>query len=730
MSSRLSTERLARASAEHPKRVLAIWAGILIASAAVIASLLSGVLSTDQKFLNNPESMRATDQLTALGRGDVITESVVLTTAKGSMRDPAKLGAMDALAAKIGALGPDVVARVIPPSAKPDALVSKSGTSAVMSVTLTGDLNAANKEIKKVQPIVAAWSGTADIKAEMAGIASFNRAVNTQSEEDLKTGESIGIMVGLLILVIVFGALVSALVPVALALVAITVALALTALVGQFGSLSFFVTNMITMMGLAVGIDYALFIISRYREERARGVAKLDAIEHAGATSSRAVFFSGMSVVVALAGLLVVPMSVFVSLALGAILVALAAVVAALTFLPALLSLFGDRINAGRLPRFLRFRDSTEAGFWGRLVHAVMRRPGITFAVTALLLVVASLPYWGMNTGASGVSALPPDLPARQAFETLKRDFSVGQVSPVRIPVLGEDAANDPRVAALRTAAAANPAFGPMNVTPSTTSTPGVSIDIPLLVDSASRQAERAVRDLRTATDLPVGGGTAFNIDYFDLSSTYLPIVVALVLGFSFIVLLLAFRSVVASALAIFLNLLSVGAAFGVLTLVMQDGWGADLLGFQQVETIEAWIPIFLFAVLFGLSMDYHVFLLSRIRERFLVGRDNEKAIVYGISSSARLITGAALIMVAVFGGFAAGKLVMFQQMGFGLAVAILVDATLVRGILVPATMRLLGRWNWYLPRWLAWLPKVSIEGPVPTTTAPAPTPVAVTEQG
>lgn len=724
MSTRLSTERLARASAEHPKRVLAIWAVILIASAALIVSLLSGVLSSDQTFLNKPEAMRASDQLTALGRGNVITESVVLTSAAADMRDPAKLAAVDALAAKIGALGPRVVADVVPPSAQPDALVSKSGTTAVMTVTLAGDLNAANREIKKVLPVVDAWSGTAGIDAKMTGIASLGRAVNTQSEEDLKVGETFGIGIGLIILLIVFGTLMAALVPIVLALVAITVALALTALLGQFGDLSFFVTNMITMMGLAVGIDYALFIISRYREERAAGVAKLDAIEHAGATSSRAVFFSGMSVVVALAGLLVVPMSVFVSLALGAILVALAAVAAALTFLPALLSLFGDRINAGRLPKFLRFRDSTEAGFWGRLVHAVMRRPTIAFTITALLLVLASLPYWGMNTGASGVTAMPPDVPARQAFDTLQREFSVGQVSPVKVPVLGQDAANDPRVGALREAAAQNPAFGPMRVIPSTTATAGVAIEVPLLVDSASIEAERAVRDLRSATELPVGGGTAFNIDYFDLSSDYLPVVVALVLGFSFIVLLLAFRSVVASLLAIFLNLLSVGAAFGILTLVCQKGWGADLVGLQKVETIEAWIPLFLFAVLFGLSMDYHVFLLSRIRERFLASGDNEKAIVHGISSSARLITGAALIMVAVFGGFAAGELVMFQQMGFGLAVAILVDATLVRGVLVPAAMRLLGKWNWYLPRWLSWLPKISIEGP---TTHPAPAAASVT---
>jgi RND superfamily putative drug exporter len=222
------------------------------------------------------------------------------------------------------------------------------------------------------------------------------------------------------------------------------------------------------------------------------------------------------------------------------------------------------------------------------------------------------------------------------------------------------------------------------------------------------------VERLRAATDLPVGGAAAENLDYFDIADRYLPIVVAIVLALSFLILLLAFRSIVVPIVAIVLNLLSVGAAFGLMTLVSQEGVGAEIFGFQQVDTVEAWIPIFLFAVLFGLSMDYHVFLLSRIRERYLATGSNAESITHGISSSGRLITGAALIMVAVFGGFAAGQLVMFQQMGFGLAVAVLIDATLVRGVLLPATMRLLGDLNWHLPKALDWLPHVSIEGPAP----------------
>jgi len=721
----LSTRRIARISAEHPKTVIAVWAVILAASIAVIVSLLSGVLSNDQQFVNTPEAERAAQQMNRLGVGDTITESIVLTATDGSFRDPAKLAAADRLAQRIQALGPDVVARVIPPRADP-SLVSKDGTVAVIAVQMTGDMSKATDDIPAVLDITHAADGQDGIDIAVTGVSSINDAVNTVSEQDLRTGEAIGVGVGLIVLVVVFVALVAAVIPLILGLVAITLALALTALVGQIGDLSFFVSNMVTMMGLALGIDYSLFILSRFREERAAGVPKLDAIENAGATSARAVFFSGLTVVVALAGLLIVPLSVFISLSVGAILVAISAVLAALTLLPAIISLLGDRVNAGNLASLAdlvglhgvaaRMRSTGESRFWRRVVTMVMRRPLLWFIATAGLLIIASTPYWGINTGAAGVESLPRDLEARQAFETLERELNVGQVSPVRIPVPGDpaEASNAREISAVRAAAATSPALGPAELVP-VSSGGGAILVLPLLVPSTSAEAEAAVRTLRDATTLNVGGSTALNVDYFDMSDRYLPYVVAIVLACSFLILLLAFRSIVAPVVAILLNLLSVGAAFGILTLVCQDGVGADLLGFQPVETVEAWIPIFLFAVLFGLSMDYHVFLLSRIRERFAISGDNRDSIAHGIASSGRLITGAALIMVAVFGGFATGRLVMFQQMGFGLAVAILIDATVVRGILVPSLMSMLGDRNWYLPRWLGWLPHVSVEGDVPT---------------
>jgi RND superfamily putative drug exporter len=377
-----------------------------------------------------------------------------------------------------------------------------------------------------------------------------------------------------------------------------------------------------------------------------------------------------------------------------------------MTLLPAVLSLLGDRIEKGSLARLLPKRGSGTSSFWTRSVRAVMRRPGISLVATAGLLIVAAVPYFSISTGAAGVSTLPTSLASRQGFEVLAQKFSVGQIAPAHVAVT--DPAEAKRIVGL---IAGDPRYG----TPTLT---GTVLDVPVNADATSPEAVAAVRHLRILTDAPIGGQTAQNVDYFDIVDQYLPIVVAIVLGLSFLVLLVAFRSIVVPFVAIAMNLLSVGAAYGLLVLVTQQGHGAGLLGFTQVDTIEAWVPLFLFSVLFGLSMDYHVFLLSRIREHWLATGDVDASIEHGIVSSARLITGAALIMVAVFGGFAMGDLVMFQQMGFGLAVAVLVDATLVRTILVPATMKLLGRWNWYLPSFLHWLPNVSVEGPVALVTA------------
>jgi putative drug exporter of the RND superfamily len=374
-------------------------------------------------------------------------------------------------------------------------------------------------------------------------------------------------------------------------------------------------------------------------------------------------------------------------------------------------------MNALRVPLPGRGRR----GLWPRVADAVMRRPRMSLAAGVALLVALAVPYLGINTGSSGVSTLPESFQSKRAFERLEDAFGPQQTATAEIVVAGDlDAAEVTRaIASLQASLRRDDRFGKL----STTSNDGrhaALVSAAVDGDPMGTRAVSAVRDLRedyipeafrgVPAEALVTGATAGEIDFYDVAGRYQPIVVGFVLGLSFLLLLLAFRSIVAPATAIVMNLLSVGAAYGLLVVVFQHGIGTGVLGFQQVETIEAWLPLFLFTVLFGLSMDYHVFMLSRIRERYEQSGDTDDAVSFGIRSTARIVTGAALIMVAVFGGFATGELVMFQQMGFGLAVAVLLDATLVRSVLVPATMKLLGPWNWYLPRPLRRLPALRAE--------------------
>jgi RND superfamily putative drug exporter len=445
-------------------------------------------------------------------------------------------------------------------------------------------------------------------------------------------------------------------------------------------------------------------------------------------------------------GMLLVPSSIMRSLAAGAILVGIVSVIAALTLLPAVLSLVGDRVNKLRIPYFGRSVGAqAESRFWNRIIGFVMRRPVASLVVTVVLLLAAAIPVFGLKTGSSGISTLPDRFASKQGFELLNEEFPGQTTDPVLIVVDGD--ADSPQVQAavrrLETELAERPMFGdPVRMDDAERTT---VLTVPIAGDAVSEPAIEAVRDLRTEivpeafagvqAEVLVGGDTAVELEYHDTMDTWLPRVFVFVLGLSFILLTIAFRSIVVPATAIVMNLLSVGAAYGLLVLVFQEGVGNEVLGFQQVDHIEAWVPLFLFSVLFGLSMDYQVFLLSRIKERYSQTGDTAGSIAFGVSSTARLITGAALIIIAVFGGFAAGDLVFFQQMGFGVAVALLVDATIVRSVLVPASMKLLGERNWYLPAWLSWVPEVHVEGhspaqlpepPEPPATTPAETPIPV----
>jgi RND superfamily putative drug exporter len=569
-------------------------------------------------------------------------------------------------------------------------------------------------------------------QALMAGPATLNSDFNTIAEEDLRTGETIGIAVALVVLVLVFGSVVSGVIPVILGVVAIGIAMGLAALLGLFMDLSFFITNMITMIGLAVGIDYSLFIVSRYREERLHGFEKLDAISRAGATATRAVFFSGLTVVLALVGLLILPNTLFRALGLGAILVVLVAVLASMTLLPAVLSLLGDRIESLRVRR--RRTMDEQGRMWDRITKTVMGRPVLSIVFAGGILLLAASSLFSINKGLSGVSTLPDEMESKQAFEILATEFAGGFTSPIEVVVTGSDIPET--LANLESDVAADGGFGPATIDPLSTNDVAV-LSVQTLGDVNSIESQEALRHFRAdivpgavvgETAVFVGGETAITVDFLDQVDDYTPIVFTVVLGLSFILLMLAFRSLVIPAKAIAMNLLSVGAAYGLVVATFQADVGpawikefAGFLGFEQVETIEAWLPLFLFSILFGLSMDYHVFLLSRIKERFDQTGNNTESVAYGLRTTGALITGAAIIMVAVFAGFAAGRLVMFQQLGFGLAIAVLLDATIVRSVLVPASMKLLGNRNWYFPTWLEWIPNISIEGHIDEVVPQAP---------
>jgi RND superfamily putative drug exporter len=751
-----STSRLARVSANHPWRIVGLWVLVLIAS-FVVQGLAPLNSTTDTELLNDPESTRGWELLEAHGIREERSgaETVILRSDTSTVDDPVFRETVERVTDAVRA-ETDMVATATNyyemADDNPDAaanLVSEDRKTTIIPVNLTGSLEDAVAHGPDFRALIHDQRDAAPgFEILTVGDGSLSDEINTIVDEDLARGESIGAGVAFVVLLLVFGALVAALVPLILAAIAISIAFGLSALVSQAFELSYTVTTIVTMIGLAVGIDYALFVVDRFREERRRGATKIDAVTLAGGTASRAVVFSGLTVVVALAGLLIVPNNIFRSLGIGAILVVIVAVIATLTLIPAVISLLGNTLdwprrtsyNAETTARQRAYDHETiHAGFWGRITRVVMRRPVISLITSVGVLLVCATPYLNYEPGFGGVSALPDEAESKQAFTILATDFSAGLISPVEIVVEGpqDDPAMQEGIATLQgslaeaTTADGQPLFGAATVTTSPDNEAAL-ITVPLKVspgDPASRDAINHLRDdiippverTMPGSQILVTGVTANNVDFVETSDTYTPIVFAFVLGLSFLLLLVVFHSLVVAAKAIAMNLLSVGAAYGLLVWVFQEGNLAGFFGFQRVEAIEAWIPTLLFTILFGLSMDYHVFLLSRIREAYDQSHHNAESVAVGLQRTARIITGAALIMVAVFAGFAAGRVSFLQQIGFGLGVAVLLDATIVRSILVPSAMALLGDRNWYLPRWLGWLPDVRIEGPASSGSTTLP---------
>ncbi len=738
---RLNPESIARASSRRPWWTLGVWLVLIVAMGVVTTKLLAGVLNQDIAFTNKPESVRAQDVLDekfSTSRSED-TEFFIVHSPSVTVDDPPFQAFVKQLQGKIAAVDGTILAR--PPATYYD-LLKKSPDSAAGLVSqdkrytlIPADLKKIeDKSIQKLRSVADAAQG-GGFTVQVAGQGALQADFTKIAEQDLRKGESTGTGIALIVLIVVFASIVAAIVPIVMAIFAIFVALGLVSLIGQIVHFNLFVENMVTMIGLAVGIDYSLFIVSRYREERKKGFAKLDAIGAAGATANRAVFFSGLTVVLALLGMFIIPTTIFRALAGGAILVTIASLAASMTLLPALLALLGDRINWPRLSKRARVdsEHDPKGGFWDRVTRGVMARPVVFLVASVVALAGLGSFYFQLNRGTSeNVSQLSDDFPSKQAFLTLQREFSGNRTDPAKIVITGDVQAPGVQsaIGRLKQEIASDPTFAPQ--TQPVTSRDGTTIELDVYFrgDSSTDAAFQGIRDLRSqmvpaafdrvnGVQVQVGGNPAFFTDFLDVANQYQWIVLVFVLGLSFLLLTVVFRSIVLPVKAILMNLLSVGAAYGALTLVFQKGVGIGIFNaigfqFQQTQAIEAWLPLFLFSVLFGLSMDYHVFLLSRIREEYDKTGDNAEAVAYGLRTTAGIITGAALIMVAVFTGFAAGRLGPLQQMGFGLAVAVFMDATIVRTLLVPAGMRLLGDLNWYLPKWLEWLPKINVEGHEP----------------
>jgi RND superfamily putative drug exporter len=461
----------------------------------------------------------------------------------------------------------------------------------------------------------------------------------------------------------------------------------------------------------------------REREERAAGRSERAALEAAAATSGRAVLISGLTVMIAMAGMFLTGDKTFSSFAMATIMVVAIAVLGSLTVLPALLSRLGDRVNKARVPFLYRLQRPGGGRAWGAIVDRVLRRPCAAVFLSAGVLVALALPALGLKAVVPGPEALPQDLEAVQTFNRLQQAFP-GEADPA-VAVVKAPSVREPQVAASieqlgRRALASGAVHEPVTVDVNDTGTVA-RIELPLDGSGSDETSYEAVSTLRddvvpnTVGSVPgveagITGSTAISKDFGDGMYGKAPLVFAFVLAFAFLLLLVTFRSVVIAGTAVVLNLLSVAAAFGVLVLVFQHGLAKDLLGFDYTGGVMAWLPVFLFVILFGLSMDYHVFILSRIREAYDAGMRTEDAIAHGIKTTAGVVTSAAVVMVFVFSIFGTLSLIMLKQFGVGLAVAVLLDATIVRAVLLPATMKLLGEWNWYLPRWLGWLPRLELE--------------------
>jgi uncharacterized membrane protein YdfJ with MMPL/SSD domain len=726
--------RAGRWSAQNRKVAILGWLAFVLLAFAIGKAIGTNQLG-DSQTSRTGESGRADAVLRTTFKRNY-AEQVLVQARTGATPIDVRRGVRDVVG-RLQATGD--ATNIRSPLAPGDAgRLSNDGRSALVTFEVkrtAGD--AQSKRVDKVDPLLAATgaAGRANpsLRIEQFGDASVQKSLDKSIEDDFKTAQRLSLPITLAILVLAFGALAAAGVPVLLALTAIIAALGLVAIPSQFAPVDGAISEVILLIGMAVGVDYALFYLRREREERAAGKDAEAALHAAAATSGRSVLVSGLTVMTAMAGMYLTGDNTFESFATGAIIVVAIAVLGSLTVLPAILSKLGDKVMTGRVPIIGRRRErGAQSRVWNAVLKRVLRRPALTAAAAAAVLIALTIPALGMKTGNPGVNGLPQDLAVTKALKRTQAAFPGGgtpaqvviQAPRVTAPPV-QDAIQRLQRGALDSGRFSNPTQ--VDVSPDRTV---AVVSLPIAAgngtDDASNAALATLRGRlisQTVGQLAdvtanVTGLTAQSKDFNDRMRSRAPIVFAFVLAVAFLLLLITFRSIVIPLKAIALNLLSVGAAYGVLVLVFQNGWFESVLDFKSTGAIESWLPVFLFVVLFGLSMDYQVLIVSRIREAFDRGMKTDDAVEHGIKSTASVVTSAAIVMVAVFAIFASLRALMIKEMGVGLAAAVLIDATIVRAVLLPATMKLLGDWNWYLPKHLHWLPRIQKPDVAPESTA------------
>ena len=738
--SRSIAARMGRWSASHWKTAVFGWLAFVVVS--MFLGLQIGTREIDPNEANVGESRTADKIIHDAGftvdeKGESIVEEaemVLLQSAKLTPRDPAFRAAIRDVVTTLR--GDERLSKFQSPldPAHPD-LVSKNGHSAMVIFVPEGTYDEAvlyiDSVVQTVDKVEARHTG-AGITMESVG-TSTGKAIDDEIMGGLAKAGLLSILLTIVILMFVLRALVGALIPLLLGITSVMATTGLLALASQGIAASEHIMEVVLLVGLAVGVDYSLFYMRRERQERAAGNSERAALEAAAATSGRAVLVSGITVLIAMAGMFLSGDKTFMSFSVGTMIVVFAAMIGSLTVLPAILGRLGDKVEKGRVPFLHRLRRERRQGrVWNAILDRVLRRPAISAIAAGAVLIALALPTLQLHTAQTGVEGF-----TSASVEPFKKliDAFPGTPEPAVVAIKADEvetpAVREAIAELERRALASGEMNPPIDVEINRAGTTA-RVEIPFAGNGTDAESTAALETLReellpatlgkvAGVEYAVTGMTANSQDFNEAQTSAAPKVFGFVLLFAFGLLLVSFRSIVIALKAIVLNLLSVAAAYGLLVAVFQWGWGEGLLDFESNGGIANWLPIFMFVILFGLSMDYHVFILSRIREAYDRGLTTDDAIAHGIKSTAGVVTSAAVVMVAVFSVFITLPLIDLKEMGVGLAVAVLIDATIVRAVLLPATMKLLGNANWYLPSWLRWLPRLEHERAPEAEVQPAP---------